>query len=121
MLRASTDLALVALFPLYRAVVLIFVDLVGKLVLLFLQSGLVRSGQVAIVQLAHIALFLVQFRFLFLQVAGFAGRQLATRDALRNSILLILVALSHRHLLTAARRGDAARRGRAGWGRRRCW
>src|SRR5579872_2016019 len=51
---------------LHRGVVLVLIYLLGKLILLLVQGGLVSSGQLAVIQRAHVLLFVVQIGlFLF--------------------------------------------------------
>jgi hypothetical protein len=46
-----------------------------------------------VVQLAHVALFLVEFRFFLFQFSGFARSELTALNAVRNAILLVLFPL----------------------------
>ena len=50
----------------------------------------------AIVLGLHVTLFLVQLRFLLLQVAGFTGGQLSVGHAVGDPVLLVLFALLNR-------------------------
>jgi hypothetical protein len=86
--RSLADFAL-WIGVLHRGIVLVLVNLLGKLVLLLLQSSAVRLGEMAVIHGLHITLFLVQFGLLLLQVRGLSGRQLATVDAIGDAILLI--------------------------------
>jgi hypothetical protein len=67
-------------------IVLVLVDLFGDLILLLRKGFLFRSGQLAVVELAHVTLFLVDRGFFLFQVGGFAGGQfpLLTPLAMRS-------------------------------------
>src|SRR5437899_9668374 len=77
---------------LHRRVVLVLVNLLGHLILLLGQSLLVGSSQLAVIELAHVALFLVDRGFFLFQVGGFTGGQFpalhAVSDADRKSTRL---------------------------------
>lgn len=75
------------------SVVLVTVDPFGFLVLLLLDGFAVLFGQVAVVLRGHASLFLIDAGFLMLEVAGFAGGELAALDALSDAVLLIFLAL----------------------------
>src|SRR5258708_25378217 len=75
-------------------VVLVSVDLLGKLVLLFIDGGFFRRSQFAAVGCAVGASFTVDGRFLGFQVGGFTGSQLAALHALRDAVLLIFLPLA---------------------------
>ncbi len=86
----------------FTLVVLVFVDLLGKLVLLLVEGLAVLLGQLAVVHLAHVSLFLIQRVFFLFQVAGFMLRKLAALHALMNPILLIFFALTDGWLFVIA-------------------
>src|SRR6516162_6557734 len=67
-------------------IVLVLVNLVGNLILLSGQRLLVSLGQLAVVKLAHVALFLVDRGFLLFEIGGFAGGQLSALDSLRDAV-----------------------------------
>src|SRR5277367_6448572 len=91
---------------LHVRVVLVLMDLVGQLVLLLLESRFVGRGQMAVVHLPHVSLFLVQIRLFTLDVAGFSLRQTAAIDAIGNAVLLVDLSLSNRFWMrTGSRRG----------------
>jgi hypothetical protein len=75
------------------AVVLVGVNLIGNRVLLLLDDGAVGGGQLAIVELLHIALFVIDGCFFLLEASRLAGGQLAALDALSDAILLIFLAV----------------------------
>ena len=79
--------------------------------MLLLQRGTVGFGQMTIVEFAQVALFLVQFRFLFFQSAGFSSRELTVLNTVRNAVLLILFALVDGGRLAGCA-GRGLRRGR---------
>src|SRR5215467_12224538 len=85
--RALADFTL-GIAILHSTIVLVLINLLRKLVLLLRQGLLVGGGQLAVIKLAHIALFLVQCRFFLFQILGFAGRQFAVLHAVTNAILL---------------------------------
>src|SRR5271167_33662 len=78
---------------LHRGVVLVLINLFRELILLLIQGGLVGPGQFAVVQFAHVALFLVHGRFFLLQVRGLAGSQFAALHAVGDAVLLVLFAV----------------------------
>src|SRR5579864_7491329 len=71
-------------------VVLVLVNLLGHLILLLGQSFLVGSGQLAVIELAHVALFLVDRGFLLFQVGGFTSGQFPALHAVSDTVLLVL-------------------------------
>src|SRR5258708_40085818 len=75
-------------------VVLVSVNLLGKLILLFIDGGFFRRGQFAAVGCAVGAGFTVYGRFLGFQVGGFTGSQLSALHALTAAALFIFLALS---------------------------
>src|SRR5215469_5816019 len=76
-----------------RAVVLVVVDLLGKLLLLPVDLLFFRRGQRTAVGGAIRAGFAVDRRFLRFEIGGFPGRQLAAFYTLRDAVLLIFLAL----------------------------
>jgi len=89
-------------------VVLVLINLLGKLVLLPVDLLLLRGLSLPPLA-AGPPWFAVDGRFFRFQVGGLTGRQLATLHALRDAVLLIFLALRHRRL------------GFCRWRRRRCW
>jgi len=81
---------------LHRRVVLVLVDLLGHLILLLSQGLLVGIGKLAVVEFAHVALFLVDGGFFLLEVGGFAGSELSALDALSDAVLLVFFAFLDR-------------------------
>jgi hypothetical protein len=74
------------------AIVLVFVDFLAGLVLLLVELLLLALGQVTIVG-SHISLLLViDVLFLFFNVRGLSRRHGAVLDAIRDAVLLILLA-----------------------------
>ncbi len=78
---------------------LVLVDLLGKLVLLLVDGLAILLGKLSVIHLAHVALFLIQRVFLFLQVARLVTSKLTALHALMNPILLVLFALTDGWLL----------------------
>src|ERR1700690_702347 len=76
---------------LYPRIVLVAVNILGDSVLLLMQGCAVGAGQMAIVQLAHVAFFVVDLGFLGLEMYGFARSQLAALDAVGNAVLLVFL------------------------------
>lgn len=94
----------------FTLVVLVLVDLLRHLVLLLIEGLAILLGQLAVIHLAHVALFLVQRMFFLLQVAGFVLRELAALHALMNPILLIFFPLTDSWLfVVAVGSGEACR------------
>src|SRR6267142_942196 len=86
-------------------VVLVLINLLGKLVLLSVDLLLLGRRQLAAVGCAVCLGFAVDGCFFRFQVSGFTGRQLAALHASRDAVLLIFFALRNRRL----------------WLRRRSW
>src|SRR5437660_1452920 len=78
---------------LHRRVVLVLVNLLGHLILLLGQSFLVGGGQLAVIELAHVALFLVDRGFFLFQVRGFTGGQFPALHAVSDAVLLVFFAV----------------------------
>lgn len=78
----------------FTLVVLVLVDLLGKLILLLVEGLAIFFGELTVIHLAHVTLFLVQCVFFLLQVASLMLRELAALHALMNPILLILFPLT---------------------------
>src|SRR6185312_7887455 len=78
---------------LYLGVVLLLVNITREFILLLVQSGTVGSGQVTVVQFAHVVLFLIQLRFLLFQMLGFARGKFAALDSVGDAVLLVFLAL----------------------------
>ena len=74
-------------------VVLIAVDVAADLILLMVHLGAFLAGQVTTVGGSIVMHFLVDRRFLTLQMAGLARRQLAGANALADSSLLVAFTL----------------------------
>jgi hypothetical protein len=80
---------------LFTSIVFVAVDLARNFILLMVYLRSFGASQLATVirtVIANLAINASVFRF---QLGSFAGRQLATLDALRNTILLIFCALSY--------------------------
>ncbi len=75
-------------------VVLGAIDLVRLLVELLVDLLALLRTQFAAVGSAVLLHFLVNLRFIVLEVRGFAGRELSAVDALRDAILLVLFPLA---------------------------
>jgi hypothetical protein len=69
-------------------------DLVGHAVLLAVHLRPLLRSQLAAVGCAIIAHFLVDLRFILLQVCGLSGAELTALHTLRNAVLLILRTLA---------------------------
>src|SRR5579864_2323585 len=94
-LLALADFAL-GIRILHGRVVLVPINLLRQLILLLVQRGLVGGRELAVVQFAHVALFLVQAGFLPLQIGSFTGGKLAALHAIGDAVLLILFAVLNR-------------------------
>jgi len=73
--------------------VLVTVNAVGLAVLLAAEDAAILPGEPAVVLAAHVVFLAVDAGFLALQVGRFAGSELAVADALRDAILLVVLAL----------------------------
>ena len=73
---------------------LVGVDVIGGAVLLAVDGGVLVSGEMPAVGRAVVAHFVVDALLLAFEVRGFPGRQLSALDALRDALLLILLALA---------------------------
>src|SRR5579863_9843690 len=78
---------------LHGRIVLVVVNLMGKLVLLLVQRGFVRVVQVAVIPLTHVALFLFHLRLLLFEIRSFTRGQLSALHAVGDAVLLILLAV----------------------------
>jgi hypothetical protein len=78
---------------LHGSVVLILVDLPGNLILLLIQRGFICGGQFSIIQLAHVALFLVDTGFFLFQIHGLTSRELSTFNTVGDAVLLVFLAV----------------------------
>ena len=76
-----------------EAVVLVAIDVAGLAVLLPGEDMAVLAGEAAVVLGSHVVLFTVDTAFLALEVGGFARGELAGADALRDAVLLVVLAL----------------------------
>src|SRR5208337_4330430 len=84
-------------------VVLVLIDLVGKLVLLRVDLLLFGLRQLSAVGGAVGAGFAIDRRFFRLQIGSFTRGQLPALHALRNAVLLVFLALRNRGLLRRCR------------------
>src|SRR5580704_3307543 len=74
-------------------VVLVLVDILGKLVLLLGERSFVGGSQTTIVLLAHVVLFVVEFGFFLLQIGRFCGGELAGHHTVGDAVLLVVLTL----------------------------
>src|SRR5438477_12208875 len=72
------------------AVVLVAVDLARHTILLPVYLRFLLRSQFAAIGRAVVANFMVDLRFLILQIRSLARRQLPALDALRDAVLLVL-------------------------------
>lgn len=73
---------------------LLIVDLTRHFVLLLIHCAAVGPRQFAAIRLAHSASLTIDALLFVFQILGFARGQLATADALRDAVLLILLSLT---------------------------
>ena len=93
--------------PVVLGVVLVGVNLLRQMVLLLIQRGAVGRGEMSIVELAHVMLFVIYSGFLLFKIVSLAGGELAAFYAIANAVLLVFLALI-----------DGGRRIGRGWGGR---
>src|SRR5215831_8855020 len=89
------SIALRCLQLLHASVVLLGVDVGGRVILLMVHESLFVRRELAAIGFAHAVHFAVQPLLLLFQAGGFSGSQLAAFDALCNAILLVLLAFAH--------------------------
>ena len=75
-------------------IVLVAIDLARLAILLAIDLGFFLRSQLAPVGLTVGMHFLIDLRLIVFQVGRFAGGQLAALDALRDAVLLVLLALA---------------------------
>ena len=74
-------------------VVLLIVNLIGQMILLPIQFGLVRTSQMPVILRPHVPLFAIQPGFLRFQISRFSGSELAAFHAVGDALLLVILAL----------------------------
>src|SRR5580658_8005235 len=75
------------------------------MVLLVVELGSIRRGEMTIVFRTHRVLFLVERRFLRFQICSLAGSELAAVYALRDAILLVFLSFLNRLSVHGGRGG----------------
>jgi len=79
-------------------IVLVVVDLLGKLVLLPVDLLLLRLRELSAVCRAVRARFAIDRRFFRFEIRSFTGGQLSALHSVRDAVLLIFLALPHGRL-----------------------
>lgn len=75
------------------SVVLVLVNLLGNVILLAVQLGVIGSGQMASISRAHLAFIAIEISLPALQIFRLACRELPAVNAIGDPILLVLLAL----------------------------
>ena len=86
---------------------LLTVDIAGEPILLPVDRAAILRGQLATIDLAHIALFPIERAFLGLQPRGLPGGELTALDTPPDAVLLIVAVLSQAELIALAGKGRA--------------